>query len=127
MEGEGPLVVLQHGLLMDGGAWKQAGFVGALSERYRVVCVDSLGHGLSDKPSEPASYHQEPRSGDIIAVIDDLDVSAPIWSDTRWERGSASASQNIIRSGWLRWCSAAGTSSTASRRPARGRSSLTPS
>ncbi|XIA67840.1 alpha/beta fold hydrolase [Bradyrhizobium sp. TZ2] len=28
---------------------------------------------MSDKPSDPASYHQEPRSGDIIAVIDDLD------------------------------------------------------
>ena len=73
VEGEGPLVVLQYGLLMDGGAWKQAGFVGALRERYRVACVDSLGHGLSDKPTDPDRYHQEPRSGDIIAVIDDLD------------------------------------------------------
>jgi pimeloyl-ACP methyl ester carboxylesterase len=72
VEGEGPLVVLQHGMLMDGRAWKQAGFVGALSTRYRVACIDSLGHGLSDKPSDPAFYHQEPRSGDIVAVIDDL-------------------------------------------------------
>jgi len=72
VEGEGQLVVLQHGMLMDGRAWKQAGFVGALSERYRVTCIDSLGHGLSDKPSDPDRYHQEPRSGDIVAVIDDL-------------------------------------------------------
>jgi len=73
MEGEGPLVVLQHGLLMDGAAWKQAGFVDALGDRYRVPCVDSLGHGLSDKSSDAASYHQELRAGDIVAVIDDLD------------------------------------------------------
>ena len=33
IEGEGPLVVLQHGLLMDGDAWKQAGFVDALTVR----------------------------------------------------------------------------------------------
>jgi pimeloyl-ACP methyl ester carboxylesterase len=73
IEGEGPLVVLQHGLLMDGDAWKQAGFVDALTDKYRVACVDSLGHGRSDKPSDPACYHQEPRSGDIVAVIDELD------------------------------------------------------
>ena len=72
VEGEGPLVVLQHGLLMDGAAWKQAGFVDALNGRYRVACVDSLGHGLSDKPSDPDCYRQEARAGDIIAVIDDL-------------------------------------------------------
>ena len=72
MEGEGPLVVLQHGLLMDGAAWKQAGFVDALRDRYRVACVDSLAHGLSDKPSDPASHRQELRAGDIVAVIDDL-------------------------------------------------------
>ena len=34
--------------------------------------MDSLGHGLSDKPSDPEFYGQEQRSGDIVAVIDDL-------------------------------------------------------
>lgn len=54
--GEGPLVVLQHGLLMDAGVWKGGGFVDALTDRYRVVCVDSLGHGLSDKPPDADRY-----------------------------------------------------------------------
>src|SRR4029077_20223602 len=71
--GEGPLVVLQHGMLMSAESWKQGGVVDALMDRYRVACVDSLGHGLSDKPSDPALYSQEQRSGDIVAVIDDLD------------------------------------------------------
>jgi pimeloyl-ACP methyl ester carboxylesterase len=71
--GEGPLVVLQHGMLMSAKSWKQGGVVDALTDRYRVACVDSLGHGLSDKPSDPALYSQEQRSGDIVAVIDDLD------------------------------------------------------
>ena len=70
--GEGPLVVLQHGLLMDAGVWKCGGFVDALTDRYRVVCVDSLGHGLSDKPPDADCYCQEQRAGDVIAVIDDL-------------------------------------------------------
>jgi pimeloyl-ACP methyl ester carboxylesterase len=72
IEGEGPLVVLQHGLLMDAATWKQAGFVDALTDRFRVACVDSLGHGLSDKPSDSDRYGQEARAGDIVAVIDDL-------------------------------------------------------
>jgi pimeloyl-ACP methyl ester carboxylesterase len=69
VEGSGPLVVLQHGILMDAASWKQAGFVDALTDAF---CVDSLGHGLSDKPSDPGLYNQEQRSGDITAVIDDL-------------------------------------------------------
>ncbi|MEH2533882.1 pimeloyl-ACP methyl ester carboxylesterase [Bradyrhizobium sp. AZCC 1588] len=72
VEGEGPLVVLQHGLLMDAGTWKQVGFVDALTDRYRVACVDSLGHGLSDKPFDSHRYRQEQRAGDIVAVIDDI-------------------------------------------------------
>jgi pimeloyl-ACP methyl ester carboxylesterase len=71
-EGEGPLVVLQHGMLMDAGVWKQGGFVDALTDRYRVACVDSLGHGLSDQPSDADRHRQEQRAGDIVAVIDDL-------------------------------------------------------
>ena len=73
VDGEGPLIVLQHGLLMSGESWKRGGIVDALTDRYRVACVDSLGHGKSDKPSEAALYHQTQRVGDIVAVLDDLD------------------------------------------------------
>src|SRR5947209_2919631 len=70
--GAGPLVVLQHGLLMDAGYWKQAGFVDPLTDRYRVACIDSLGHGSSDKPTDPSLYDQQLRAGDIAAVMDDV-------------------------------------------------------
>ena len=46
--------------------------VDALVGRHRVVCVDSLGHGLSDKPADPALYAQDQRAGDLAAVIDAL-------------------------------------------------------
>jgi pimeloyl-ACP methyl ester carboxylesterase len=70
--GAGPLVVLQHGILLDAESWKQAGFVDALADRFRIVCIDSLGHGQSDKPADPRLYTQQQRSGDIVAVLDDL-------------------------------------------------------
>ena len=72
VEGAGPLVVLQHGLFMDATSWKANGVVDALVGRHRVACVDSLGHGQSDKPADPALYDQAQRAGDLAAVIDDL-------------------------------------------------------
>src|SRR5690349_16497888 len=72
VDGDGPTIVLQHGVLMSGESWKQGEIVDALADRYRVVCVDSLGHGKSDKPPEAALYHQRQRAGDIVAVLDDL-------------------------------------------------------
>jgi pimeloyl-ACP methyl ester carboxylesterase len=72
VDGSGPLVVLQHGLLMDAESWRQSGIVDSLADRFRVACIDSLGHGRSDKPSDPELYGQGQRSGDIVAVIDDL-------------------------------------------------------
>jgi pimeloyl-ACP methyl ester carboxylesterase len=70
--GSGPLVVLQHGLLMDAASWTKSGIVETLTDRFCVACIDSLGHGLSDKPSDPELYGQQQRAGDIVAVIDDL-------------------------------------------------------
>jgi pimeloyl-ACP methyl ester carboxylesterase len=72
VDGSGPLVVLQHGLLMDASSWRDSGFISALADRFRVACIDSLGHGFSDKPSDPDLYDERQRAGDIIAVIDAL-------------------------------------------------------
>jgi pimeloyl-ACP methyl ester carboxylesterase len=72
VEGSGPPVILQHGILLDAESWKQAGIVDRLADGYRVACVDSLGHGLSDKPSDPALYRQAQRAADIVAVMDDM-------------------------------------------------------
>jgi pimeloyl-ACP methyl ester carboxylesterase len=72
VEGEGPLVVFQHGFFSNAMSWKQSGAVDALTDGYQVACIDSLGHGLSDKPTDPSLYGWEQRAGDIAAVIDDL-------------------------------------------------------
>jgi pimeloyl-ACP methyl ester carboxylesterase len=65
-------VVLLHGLLSNAESWKRWGVVDVLADRYCVACVDSLGHGLSDKPSEANLYGLEARSQDVVAVIDKL-------------------------------------------------------
>jgi pimeloyl-ACP methyl ester carboxylesterase len=68
--GDGPAVVLQHGLLSNRTTWHQIGYVESLADAFRVICVDSLGHGASDKPHDPAAYGRDQRAGDIAAVLD---------------------------------------------------------
>lgn len=72
VEGSGPLVVLLHGLLSNAKSWKRWGFVDALADGYCVACIDSLGHGQSDKPSDERLYSLEARSRDVVAVMDAL-------------------------------------------------------
>jgi pimeloyl-ACP methyl ester carboxylesterase len=72
LQGRGDVVVLQHGLLLDSTSWDQSGIVEALTDRFRVACVDSLGHGLSDRPFDARLYGQEQRAGDIVAVLDTI-------------------------------------------------------
>ena len=73
LDGDGPLVVLQHGYLSSAADWKTCGYVDVLTEAgFRVACVDSLAHGESDKPTDPALYALPQRANDIVAVLDDL-------------------------------------------------------
>jgi pimeloyl-ACP methyl ester carboxylesterase len=68
--GSGPVVLLQHGLLSRRERWHANGFVAALAARFTVVAVDSLGHGESDKPADPAAYARDARADQLAAVMD---------------------------------------------------------
>lgn len=70
MRGSGETVVLLHGLFGAAKRWEESGWVSALARDFRVVCIDSLGHGESDKPGDPAHYVRASRAGDVIAVLD---------------------------------------------------------
>lgn len=69
--GSGPVVVFLHGLLMA-GSWSAGGIATELSRDFTVVCVDSLGDGASDKPSDPERYTQAERAEDVAAVLDEI-------------------------------------------------------
>lgn len=51
--GDGPAIVLVHGLGMDRRMWQWQ--VPELARRFRVVTYDLLGHGESDPPADPVS------------------------------------------------------------------------
>jgi pimeloyl-ACP methyl ester carboxylesterase len=80
VEGEGPPLVLQHGFTQSLKSWHRAGYVNALQSYYRLILVDARGHGASDKPHDPAAYALSLHVGDVVAVLDALNLRVvPFW------------------------------------------------
>ena len=75
----GPLigtVMLVHGFATNRAEnWRRLGWFGSLERKgYRAVALDLRGHGESDKPHDPAAYGRDLMAGDIVALIDHLQL-----------------------------------------------------
>ena len=70
-KGEGPDVVLIHGLTGDLSPWYFT-FIPALSQKYRVTAYDLRGHGLSDMP--PSGYNSNIMAMDLKSLLDFLRI-----------------------------------------------------
>ena len=78
--GRGAPVILLHGGLANSNYWGK--LVPALSQRYRVIVMDSRGHGRSSRDDKPYGY--DLMASDVVALMDYLkiDKAALIgWSD----------------------------------------------
>jgi pimeloyl-ACP methyl ester carboxylesterase len=80
--GEGDrVVILVHGLLMNRRMYERLG--PALAERgNRVVCVDLLGHGRSDRPEDLRLYSMPLFSRQLAALIDHLGLDSAVVGGT---------------------------------------------
>ncbi len=68
---EGPLLVYLHGLLIDSDV--NRGIAGALGGRgHRVVLLDLLGHGRSDKPTHASEYRIDKYGEQVFGLLDHL-------------------------------------------------------
>jgi pimeloyl-ACP methyl ester carboxylesterase len=80
VEGNGPPLVLQHGLSGFLEMWYEWGHVDALKGDYQLILIDALGHGGSDKPHHPEAYQLERAVSDVVTVLDHLHLSkASFW------------------------------------------------
>lgn len=70
--GEGPDVVLVHGLATNRAFWF-ATLAQALRDRYRVTIFDLRGHGYSSRPER--GYTATDMAGDIGAIVDQLELA----------------------------------------------------
>ncbi len=72
--GDGPPVLLLHGLLTDSRVWQP--LREALAERYTLISVDAPGHGGS--PPRTADFTLEAETDALVGVLDALGVSGPV-------------------------------------------------
>jgi pimeloyl-ACP methyl ester carboxylesterase len=78
-QGAGDGVVLVHGFAASAQEnWGKAGWVQMLTRaNRRVVTVDLRGHGLSQKLYDPAAYSLPAMAGDVLAVVEQLQIKKP--------------------------------------------------
>src|SRR3984957_20474364 len=69
-------VVLVHGFATSRAEnWRRLGWYGAFERKnYRVVALDLRGHGESEKPHDPVAYGGDVLVGDIVGLMDHLEV-----------------------------------------------------
>lgn len=80
VEGAGPALVLLHGFMSSLDDWFECGYVAALRSNYRLILINSRGHGDSDKPHDEESYSLDRRVGDVTSVLDALGIEkANFW------------------------------------------------
>ena len=82
--GAGSPVLLIPGFMQSAADYRQAGYVDRLGATRRVLIVDSLGHGQSDKPHDGAAYRAPDVAADVIAVLDAAGLErAALWGYSR--------------------------------------------
>jgi pimeloyl-ACP methyl ester carboxylesterase len=82
VEGEGPrVIVLVHGLLMDGRMYQKLAPVLA-RHGHRVITADMLGHGDSDPAPEMTAHSMTQYGRDVIALLDHLGLEQAVIGGT---------------------------------------------
>jgi pimeloyl-ACP methyl ester carboxylesterase len=69
-------VLMVHGFATSRAEnWRRLGWYGAFERKgYRIVAHDQRGHGESDKPHDPAAYDRDELVGDILRLMDHLEL-----------------------------------------------------
>jgi len=82
-EGSGPAVVLCHGFPELAYSWRHQ--VPALvAAGFRVVAPDQRGYGGTDRPADPAAYDIHHLTGDLVGLLDALDIERAVFVGHDW-------------------------------------------
>ncbi|MGY1814895.1 alpha/beta fold hydrolase [Blastococcus sp. SYSU D00820] len=77
-QGEGPAVVLCHGFPGLAYSWRHQ-LPALAAAGYRAIAPDMRGYGGSDAPADPAAYDRTRTAGDLVGLLDALDVEQAVF------------------------------------------------
>lgn len=72
--GAGPAVLFSHGFPDTWRGWRRQ-MTAVADAGYRAIALDMRGYGESSRPADPALYTQLYAVGDLVGVLDALEVS----------------------------------------------------
>jgi non-heme chloroperoxidase len=94
---DGAPILFVHGIAQCHMCWS-AQVEGTLSDRFRLVCFDLRGHGMSQMPLGAEHYREpEPWADDVAAVIDALGLQGAVL--VGWSLGGMVACDYLLRHG----------------------------
>lgn len=71
-------VLLLHGFTGCIAAWGRP-LLSRLTQGHRVVAVDLIGHGASDRPADPTRYALQEVLRDLVELLDHLEIERAHW------------------------------------------------
>jgi pimeloyl-ACP methyl ester carboxylesterase len=81
--GQGPPVVLSHGFPELAYSWRHQ-FAALAAAGYRVIAPDQRGYGASDRPAAIEDYDLMALSGDLIGLLDALEIDEAVFVGHDW-------------------------------------------
>jgi pimeloyl-ACP methyl ester carboxylesterase len=81
--GEGPAVVLCHGFPELAYSWRHQ-YAPLVEAGYRVVVPDQRGYGPSDAPADTRAYDMDHLTGDMIGLLDALQIDKAVFAGHDW-------------------------------------------
>ncbi len=73
--GDGPALLLMHGLTRNSGDFEP--LAQHLAGQYRLIVPDQRGRGLSQHDPDPSNYRPDIYAGDMFALLDSLGIERP--------------------------------------------------
>jgi pimeloyl-ACP methyl ester carboxylesterase len=81
--GSGPAVVFSHGFPELAYSWRHQ-LPALAAAGFRAIAPDQRGYGASDRPEAIAAYDMHHLTGDLVALLDALDVERAVFVGHDW-------------------------------------------